>query len=54
MTACAMLTSAIKLMTTNTFINTESQSLIISSCDESLAHNTIAVGDAVKPQLYGR
>jgi hypothetical protein len=49
-----MLTSAIKLMTTSTFINTESQSLIISSCDESLAHNTIAVGDAVKLQLYGR
>jgi hypothetical protein len=49
-----MLTSAIKLMTTKTFINTESQNLIIYSCDVSLAHNTIAVGDAVKPRLYGR
>jgi hypothetical protein len=49
-----MLMSAIKLMTTNTFINTESQSLIISSCDGSPAHNTIAVGGVVKPRLYGR
>ena len=49
-----MLMSAIKLMTTNTFINTKSQSLIISSCDEGLAHNTIAVGGVVKPRLYGR
>jgi hypothetical protein len=41
-------------MTTNTFSKTESQNLIISSCDESLAHNPIAVGGVVKPRLYGR
>jgi hypothetical protein len=41
-------------MTTNTFINTESQSLIISSCDGGFAHNTIAVDGVAKLRLYGR
>jgi hypothetical protein len=54
MTACATLTSAIKLMTTNTFINTESHSLIVSSSGERLTHNPSAVDGVVKPRLYGR
>jgi hypothetical protein len=41
-------------MTTSTFINTESQNLIISSCDESFVRYPIAVGGVVKPRLYGR
>jgi hypothetical protein len=41
-------------MTTKIFINAESQSLIIYSCDESLARNPIAVGGVAKPRLYGR
>ena len=48
-----MLTSAIKLITAKIFINTESHSLIISSCGESLVHNPIAA-DGVKPRPYDR
>jgi len=51
MTACATLTSAIKLITAKIFINRESHSLIISSCGESLVHNPIT-GKGVKPRPY--